>query len=87
MAGAEVILPAVPVVIAMSDDVLDIAAILFAQQFYAALAGGQSVSNALRQAKVVIEGAMLDDVAPDLPQYINREDVDISKLVLVKGDG
>src|SRR5690606_3160381 len=43
LAGTEVILPAVPVVIGMTDDVPDMAAILFAQQFYAAIASGQSV--------------------------------------------
>ncbi len=85
--GADVILPAVPVIIAMSDNVLDIAAILFAQHFYAALAGGQSVDSALKQAKVAIEAAMIDDAAADLPQYVARDDVDISTLVLVKADG
>lgn len=84
--GAEVILPAVPVVIAMSDNVLDIAAILFAQQFYAALASGQSVGSALKQGKVKIEAAMIDDEASDLPQCISRDDVDIASLVLVKGE-
>lgn len=82
--GAEILLPAVPVIIAMSDNVLDVAAILFAQQFYAALAGGQSVSSALKQAKVVIEAAMLDDDASALPQCLAREDVDIAELLLVK---
>lgn len=81
--GAEIILPAVPVVIAMSDNVLDVAAILFAQQFYAALASGQSVGSALRQAKVKIEAAMIDADASDLPQCISHEDVDIDTLILV----
>lgn len=85
--GAEVILPAVPVVIAMSDAVLDMAAILFAQQFYAALASGQSVGSALKQAKVRIEAAMIDDEASELPQCLSREDVDIASLVLVKATG
>lgn len=82
--GAELILPAVPVVIAMSDNVLDIAAILFGQQFYAALASGQSVGSALKQAKVKIEVAMIDEEASELPQCISRDDVDIAALVLVK---
>ncbi|WP_146606059.1 CHAT domain-containing protein [Mesorhizobium kowhaii] len=82
--GADVILPAVPVVIAMSDSVLDLAAILFAQQFYAALASGQSIGSALKQAKVAIEAAMIDGAATELPRYIARDDVDISTLVLVK---
>jgi hypothetical protein len=82
--GAEVILPTVPVVIAMSDAVLDVAAILFAQQFYAALASGQSVGSALKQAKVKIESAMIDDEASELPQCLSRDDVEVDSLVLVK---
>lgn len=82
--GASVILPAVPVVIAMSDNVLDVAAILFAQQFYAAIASGQSIGSALRQAKVKIEAVLLDEDASALPQHIARDDVDIDQLVLVK---
>lgn len=82
--GADAILPAVPVVIGMSDELPDLAAILFAQQFYAALASGQSVDSALKQAKVAIDAAMVDDAASDLPQCIARADVDISSLVLVR---
>lgn len=82
--GAEAILPAVPVVIAMADTVLDVAAIVFAHQFYAALASGQSVGSALKQAKVAIEAAMIEAGAEDLPTCITREDLDISQLVLVK---
>jgi hypothetical protein len=84
LVGAEAILPTVPVVIAMSDAVLDVAAILFAQQFYAALASGQSVGSALKQAKVKIEAAMIDDEASELPQCLSRDDVDVGSLVLVK---
>jgi CHAT domain len=84
--GAEVLLPAVPVIVAMSDDVLDIAAILFAQQFYAALASGQSVGSAIKQAEVAIEAAMIDETASQLPEFVKRDDVDISKLVLVKAE-
>ena len=82
--GADVILCAVPVIIAMSNNVLDVAAIIFAHQFYAALASGQSVGSALKQAKVAIDAAMIDDAASEVPQYIARDDVDIDKLVLVK---
>jgi len=85
--GAEIILPAVPVVIAMSDNVLDVAAILFAQQFYAALAGGQSVGSAMKQAKVVVEAALIDDDASELPQITARDDVNVGTLVLVKPEG
>jgi hypothetical protein len=81
--GASVILPAVPVVVAMSDAVLDVAAILFAQQFYAAVASGQSVGSALKQARVKIEAALIDSTSSDLPQHVSRDDVDVDKLVLV----
>lgn len=82
--GASVILPAVPVVIAMSDAVLDIAAILFAQQFYAAIASGQSVGSAMKQARVQIEAALVDDKVSALPQHISRDDTDIDQLILVR---
>lgn len=84
LVGAEVILPAVPVVIAMSDAVLDAAAILFAAQFYAAIASGQSVGAALKQGKVTVEAATLDDLAGELPQHVARDGVDIDALILVK---
>ncbi|AHE55040.1 hypothetical protein NX02_16810 [Sphingomonas sanxanigenens DSM 19645 = NX02] len=82
--GASAILPAVPVVIAMSDAVLDTAAIVFAQQFYAAVASGQSVGSALKQARVRIEAAVIDKTASELPQHISRDDIDIDTLVLVR---
>jgi hypothetical protein len=84
--GVEQILPAVPVVIAMSDDVLDAAAILFAQQFYAAIASGQSVGSALRQSKVNIEAVLADEHASALPQHAARNDVDIFELILVRAE-
>ncbi|MGR9231897.1 CHAT domain-containing protein [Rhizobium leguminosarum] len=79
--GAETILPAVPVIIAMSEPIGDLAATVFATQFYAAIASAQSVGSALRQAKVRMRGAALDEA--DLPQYLAREDQDIDALVLV----
>lgn len=84
--GASVILPAVPVVVAMSDAVLDAAAILFSQQFYAAIASGQSIGSALKQAKVKIEAVLVDEDASALPQFIARDDVNVDELVLVKPD-
>ena len=85
--GAAAILPAVPVVVGMSDAMPDVGAIVFAQQFYAAIASGQSVGAALRQARVSIKAAMLDNEASALPQELAREDVDIDTLVLVKPPG
>lgn len=79
--GAEAILPAVPVVVAMSEPIGDLAATVFATQFYAAIASAQSVGSALRQAKARMRGASLEDA--DLPQYLARDDQDVDGLVLV----
>lgn len=82
--AAAIILPAVPVVIGMSDAIHDDAAIVFSQQFYAAIAAGQSVGAALRQGKVTIEAKFLDNDAAELPQVRARDDVSIDELILVK---
>lgn len=81
--GATVVLPAVPIVIGMSDAIADLAAIIFAQQFYAAVASGQSVGSALKQAKLRIEVSMVEQNS-ELPELIAREDIDINSLVLVR---
>lgn len=84
LTGAAILLPAVPIIIAMADSVPDLAATVFAQQFYAAVASGQSVGAALRQGKVQIKAVLLDDEAAGLPQHVARGDIDIDQLVLVK---
>lgn len=82
--GARVLLPAVPVIIGMSDAIPDTSAIVFAQQFYAAIASGQSVGKAMQQGRVTIEAITLSDEVAELPGVIAREDVDINSLVLVR---
>lgn len=82
--GVSVLLPAVPVIIGMSDAVPDTAAIVFSQQFYAAIASGQSVGAALRQGKLKIKAVLLDDNSDELPNFIARDDVSLDSLVLVK---
>ncbi|MDP3512291.1 MAG: CHAT domain-containing protein, partial [Sulfuritalea sp.] len=84
LAGTEVILPAVPVVIGMTDDVPDMTAILFAQQFYAAIASGQSVGASLRQARVKVKSVLLADDVSLLLQHVARDDIDVDQLVLVR---
>lgn len=84
--GASVLLPAVPVIIGMTDLVPDVAAIVFAQQFYAAVASGQSIGAALRQARVAIEAAMLNSDDASLPQPLVRDDANIETIVLVRPD-
>ena len=83
--GADKILPAVPVVIAMSEAVLDTTAQLFAFSLYAAIASGQSVGAALRQARVRIKAALPDEPAEaELPQHVTRDGVDVDSLVFVR---
>ena len=83
LAGSGVILPAIPVIIAMSEPIGDLAAVLFARQLYAAIASGQSVGSAMRQAKVKMEEGLADPEESELPQFVARDDVDVSSLVLV----
>lgn len=83
LAGSEAILPAIPVIIAMSEPIGDLAAVLFAKQLYAAIASGQSVGSAIRQAKVSMEEGLDDPEESELPQFVARDDVDVSSLVLV----
>lgn len=83
--GAEVLLPSVPVIIAMSDTIADTAAAVFATQFYAAIASAQSVGSSLKQAKVAMKAALLLEEA-ELPQHVAREGTDISQLRLVAND-
>lgn len=81
--GSDVLLEAVPVLIAMSDSVGDAGAGVFASQFYAAIASAQSIGAALRQAKAMMKQALLRDDA-ELPQIRHRPDTDPSGLVLIQ---
>lgn len=81
--GVDVILPAVPVVVAMSDSIPDMSATLFVQQFYAAIASAQSVDSALRQAQFKMDATLLDG-SGGLVRTATRDDIDLTKLVLVK---
>jgi len=78
------VLPAVPVVIGLSDSILDTAAIVFSQQFYAAIASGKSVGAAFRHGKSKVEAVLLEDDASELPECVARDDVDLDGLVLVQ---
>lgn len=79
--GAETLLNATPVIVAMSEEVSDDAGIVFAKQFYTAIASAQSVGKALEQARVALRMATLDE--DRVPEYIARADVDIQTLILV----
>lgn len=82
--GAEVLLDAVPVVVAMSDSITDMAAAMFATKFYSAIASAQSVGSALKQAKAIL--SLLASAEDHLPQCIAREGVDVGSLILVTPD-
>lgn len=79
--GAEVFLGTVSAVVAMSSSISDQAACLFSGQFYSAIAGGQSVGNALKQGKVVLDVANLKDA--DLPTVISKPGIDADKLTFI----
>jgi len=80
--GAEILLEAAPVVIAMSDTVGDMSAGLFATHFYAAIGGAQSIASAVDQAKAMIAIALPD--TPDLIVVSVREGYDAHDIQLVK---
>ena len=80
--GSDLLLEVAPVVIAMADSVGDMAAGVFATQFYAAIASAQSIGASLRQSKAIMAAALLEDA--DLPQHVARQDVNIDQLVLVR---
>ncbi len=66
--GAEAFLKTVSAVVAMSSSIGDAAATIFSQQFYSALASGQSVADALKQGKVMLKALRMPDA--DLPNLL-----------------
>lgn len=81
LAGADSLLRTVPTIVAMSDEIDDASALVFSGRFYAAIASAQSVTTALKQAKVSMEAASLEGA--HLPQARARDDVNLDELVLV----
>jgi len=79
--GANVLLEAVPAVIAMSETISDSAAAVFSQQFYAALVSAQPVDAAIEQARIAMIAASLDEA--ETPQCAYREGLDTSTFSLV----
>jgi hypothetical protein len=80
--GAEVLLEATPVVIAMATEISDLAASAFAARFYAAVASAQPIGPALRQGAVVLDLMGLDEGWK--PDVLSRADVAVDDLVLVQ---
>ncbi|MBD7992180.1 CHAT domain-containing protein [Ochrobactrum sp. Sa2BUA5] len=79
--GADEVLSAVPVVVAMSDKITDTAAVVFATKFYSAIAGAQSIGSAIKQARAML--SMLASAEDHLPEYVSRDGIDVDALVLV----
>lgn len=80
--GGDVLLHAVPVVIAMSDTISDLAASVFAAKFYGAIASAQSVGTALKQGKAAL--SILPSAAGHLPAHLTRDEIEIESLFLIK---
>lgn len=72
--GADEMLTAAPVVIAMSDTVGDASAAIFAAHFYGGIGAAQTIGSAMDQARAMIAIALPDE--PDLAVVRTSEDVD-----------
>lgn len=81
LAEAGVLLPVVPVVIGMADEISDLAASAFGARFYGAIADGQSVGSALKQGSVAVDVLQLSEGWK--PQLASRDGVDVGELILV----
>lgn len=82
LTGAEVLLESVPVIIAMATEISDLAASVFAAQFYSAIASAQTVGAAVEQGVVAVDLAGLEEGRK--PSLLARDDVHLSELVLVR---
>ena len=80
--GALELLEAVPIVIAMSAPVEDASAVVFATQFYAAVASAKSVGKAVDQAVATVEIAL--SVEMDIVTLRFRPEVDPDVLRLIE---
>lgn len=74
------LLSATKVLIAMQVSVTDIAAAVFAQKFYAAIASGQSVNASFKQGKLAVESASIAEA--DTPALFHSAEINPAKLVL-----
>lgn len=79
-AGArKAVLNSVQALVGMAE-ISDIAAAAFAQQFYAALASGQSLMSAFKQGTVAVEAVSRSEKST--PQLFLRDGVDVTNLIL-----
>ena len=79
--GADYMLAAAPVVIAMTDTVGDASAAIFAAQFYGGIGAAQTIGSAMDQARAMIAVALPGE--PDLAVVRAREGVDPYEVSLI----
>jgi CHAT domain-containing protein len=80
--GADEMLAAAPVVIAMSDTVGDASAAIFASHFYGGIGAAQTIGAAVDQARAMISVALPEE--PDLLEIRTAADVDAYSVKLIK---
>lgn len=83
--GVDLMLEAAAVVIATNDTVGDASSAIFAVHFYGAIAAGQTIGQAVEQARAMISLALPDD--PDVLTVSSAAGIDADevRLVIVKG--
>jgi len=80
--GADILLDAVPVVIATAREIEDAGALVFAVSFYSAIASGQSIRAALDQARLAMD--QLPTAQGDVIASLARDNLDLGEIKLVK---
>lgn len=80
-AGTTALSKVVDAVVGMNDSISDLGAAVFSSRFYAAIAAGQSLQSAHKQAIVALKSASPDDAK--LPQLFCRAGVNAKKITLV----
>jgi hypothetical protein len=79
-AARKEVLKSAQAMIGMGDSISDIAAAAFAQQFYAALASGQSLQSSFKQGVVAVEAVSLSEKGT--PQLFVRDGLNPSAVIL-----
>jgi hypothetical protein len=82
LAGGEVLLGMVPVLVGTASALSDLAASVFAARFYSAIASAQPVAAALEQGRVSVDAAELGEGSKI--DVLARDDVNLDELVLVR---
>ena len=81
-AQAEAVVQHVPAAIGMKDSIDDIAARVFAAQFYSAVGFGKSVGESFEQARAAL---MLENIpAEDIPELFASDSIDADALFIIR---